>query len=282
LCHEQSERNGYINEENESIMKEEIILNLLLVDDEESTREGLLKFVKWENIGIHRVEIAENGEEAVELARRISPDILLTDIRMPNMDGIELAAAIKEFLPDCKIIFISGFADKEYLKSAIRLNALEYVEKPLDMEEVTDTLSKAVRLCRNDKERKEYERKAKESMDKGIPLLKQKIGSGLVSEADEESLLRELEMIGFDTSFPWSYVTFVVKVKQIESSESKDKSIISDEQLLTDIFSSDYLAPIFSGYNNGGIQILHAALKSNSFSSIYVFAEKIKEESLLQ
>lgn len=252
-------------------------MKLLLVDDEESTREGLLKFVKWEEIGIHAVEIAENGEEAVELARKLLPDILLTDIRMPNMDGIELARSIKEFLPDCKIIFISGFADKEYLKSAIRLNALEYVEKPLDMEEVTDTLSRAVRLCQNDKERKEHERKAKESMDKSIPLLKQKIGFGLVSEGDEESILKELETIGFDTSVSWSYVTFAVKVKQMEGEELKDKSTISEEQMLMDIFSSDYLAPIFSGYNNDGIQILHAALKSSSFTSIHSFAERIKE-----
>lgn len=258
-------------------MKEEITLKLLLVDDEESTREGLLKFVNWKQIGIDAVEIAASGEEAVELARNISPDILLTDIRMPNMDGIELAAAIKEFLPECKIVFISGFADKEYLKSAIRLNALEYVEKPLDIKEVTDTLSRAVQICRNDKEKKEYERKAKESIDKGIPLLKQKIGSALVSEADEKSIMRELEMIGFDSSLPLFYVTFAVKIKQFEGRQAKDKSTLSEEQLLTDIFSSDYLAPIFSGFNNGGILFLHAALKSSSFSSTHAFAEKIKE-----
>lgn len=252
-------------------------MNLLLVDDEESTREGLLEFIDWKKIGIDRVEFAENGEDALKLAGSILPDILLTDIRMPNMDGIELAAAIKDFLPECKIIFISGFADKEYLKSAIRLNALGYVEKPLNIEEVTDSLSKAVQLCLSDRENKNYEHYANERIARGIPLLKQKIGSELVSEADEENVMRELEMTGFDTSFPWRYVTFAAKIKPIGGPESKDMNIIPEEQLLLDILSSNSLAPVFSGYNNGGVLIFHAAFESSSPSAIHDFAGRIKE-----
>ncbi|RAU98094.1 response regulator [Paenibacillus sp. YN15] len=252
-------------------------MRLLLVDDELSTREGLLKFVEWGKIGIATVNIAGNGEEALELARSLSPDILMTDIRMPNMDGIELASEIVKSLPSCKIVFISGFADKEYLKSAIRLNALGYVEKPLNIEEVTDTLARAVQACLNDKEKKEYERKARESMDKGIPLLKQKIGSELVAEANGANVLSELEATGFDTSFPWRYITFAVRLKLKPDLETMDTDKLSPERLLSAIFSADKLSPVFSGYSNGGILILHAALKSGGASAIAELAENIRE-----
>jgi len=115
----------------------------MIVDDERMTRESLAKYVAWSTVHIGSVRTARNGIEALAMADQDPPDILLTDVRMPKMDGLELAARVKTLNPHCKVVFLSGYADKEYLKEAIHLQAVSYVEKPVDLEEVKE----AVRLA---------------------------------------------------------------------------------------------------------------------------------------
>jgi len=120
------------------------MIKLLLVDDEDFTREGILENIDFESLSILKIKDCDNGEEALEIAAGLKPDILLTDVRMPVVDGIELAFGVRRMFPECEIIFMSGFADKEYLKSAISLGAVAYIEKPISLIELTAALSKAV------------------------------------------------------------------------------------------------------------------------------------------
>ncbi|SFB51415.1 two-component system, response regulator YesN [Cohnella sp. OV330] len=117
---------------------------LIIVDDEKSTREGLVQYIPWNSLGIDEVESAGSGPEALAAAARMRPDILLSDIRMPGMNGIEFATRLRLVLPDCKIIFLSGYADKEYLKSAIRLRAVHYLEKPINRPELIRAVRETV------------------------------------------------------------------------------------------------------------------------------------------
>lgn len=126
---------------------------LLIVDDEEKTRQGLADYVNWAGLGIDEVKAAGNSEDAIKLCARFVPDIILSDIRMPGMNGIELCTYIKEQIPDCEIIFLSGYADKDYLKAAIELNAVVYVEKPVDIDEIEDAAKKAMQRIRQKRER---------------------------------------------------------------------------------------------------------------------------------
>lgn len=119
-------------------------MKLLLVDDEEFSREGLRHTVDWQALGICEVLCAEDGEQGLAAARAHRPDIVLTDVRMPRLNGVDMAFAIRALIPNCSIIFMSGFSDKEYLKSAIQLSAVNYIEKPLDAQEMIATLTRAV------------------------------------------------------------------------------------------------------------------------------------------
>ena len=93
------------------------------------------------------------------MARQEPPEVLLTDVRMPKMDGIELAVRVQALFPRCKIVFLSGYADKEYLKTAIALRAIRYVEKPVEPREVMDAVTAAVRAWEaEEQERQEAER----------------------------------------------------------------------------------------------------------------------------
>lgn len=114
--------------------------SVLVVDDEKMPREILRERLPWEELGVDRVDAAEDGAEALELARLHRPDIIISDVKMPRMNGLELAGAVREIYPECQFIFLSGYTDKEYLKGAIKLRAASYVEKPIDLEEITAVL----------------------------------------------------------------------------------------------------------------------------------------------
>lgn len=130
-------------------------LTLLIVDDETATREGLRSAVAFESLGIGSIVEASNGLEGLKLASSVSPDIIISDVRMPRMDGVRMLERVRAFLPDCVFIFMSGYSDKEYLKAAIRLRAVSYVEKPLHFPEVEQAVKEAVSICREQMEQRD-------------------------------------------------------------------------------------------------------------------------------
>ena len=121
-------------------------MKLLIVDDEELTRTGLISAIDWDSLGITEILQADDGANGLEMARLHKPEIILCDVRMPRMTGISMLERIEKFLPDCVPIFMSGYSDKEYLKAAIKLKAVNYIEKPLHPEEVRDAVLEAQTL----------------------------------------------------------------------------------------------------------------------------------------
>lgn len=120
-------------------------MKLLIVDDEQMTRTGLKMKIDWLKMGISEVEFACNGLQAFDIARRFCPDIIITDIKMPRMGGIEFVEALRKDLPNCKVIFLTGYAGKENLKSAIKVRAIEFVEKPINLVEIKTAVEMAIR-----------------------------------------------------------------------------------------------------------------------------------------
>ena len=119
-------------------------MKLLIVDDERITRESLTRYIDWNGLGISEVQMVENGVQALEICATFVPDILLCDIKMPKMDGITFCKRFREFNNDCDIIFLSGYPDKENLKAALHIRALDFLEKPLNIEDVTNTLRNVI------------------------------------------------------------------------------------------------------------------------------------------
>ncbi len=124
--------------------EEKYMIKLLIVEDELITRRGLMRHVPWKKIGVDAVETAENADEAFGICARWQPDIVLSDIKMRGMDGIEMCRQLRSLLPDCQIIFVSSYSYKEYLKAAIELGAIQYVEKPVVLEELIGAVEKGI------------------------------------------------------------------------------------------------------------------------------------------
>ncbi len=118
-------------------------MKLLIADDEILTRTGLTTSIVWSDLGIDEVYEASDGVEGLEMAKKYQPDIVLSDVRMPRMNGIDMLYKIREIAPDTSFIFMSGYSDKEYLKAAIKLQAVSYVEKPLDLGEISQAVRTA-------------------------------------------------------------------------------------------------------------------------------------------
>lgn len=153
---------------------------LLLVDDEEEVREGIIRKLDWESLGYTVVGDAENGMEALEKAEQLHPDVVMTDIKMPFMDGLELGEKLQKEMPSTKLIIFSGFDDFEYAQKAIKLNVAEYVLKPINSAELIQTLRKLrQQLDREYNEKRDAEtlrRYYKES----LPVLREQFLAGLM------------------------------------------------------------------------------------------------------
>ncbi len=119
-------------------------MKILIADDEDYTREGLIHSIHWNELDIGEVMQARNGNEALNMSKWFKPDIVLTDIKMPKLDGIQFAKELIQLNPLCKIIFMSGYMEIEYLKSAIQLSVVDYIEKPIDLTIVTGAIKRAV------------------------------------------------------------------------------------------------------------------------------------------
>lgn len=121
-------------------------MKLLIVDDEELTRTGVISSLDWSSLGIDKVIQADDGVHGLETARLYKPEIILCDVRMPRMDGITMLERLEKLLPDSVAIFMSGYSDKEYLKAAIKLKAVNYIEKPFSLSEIEDAIRDAREL----------------------------------------------------------------------------------------------------------------------------------------
>ncbi len=116
--------------------------NVMLVDDEEEVRIAIEKKINWQELGFNVVATAENGQDALDKALLTEPDVVMTDINMPFINGLEFSKLLKAELPATKIVFFSGYDEFEYAKEAIELSAEEYILKPIDADELYKVFSR--------------------------------------------------------------------------------------------------------------------------------------------
>ena len=134
-------------------------LKVVIVDDEERICQLIQALVKWDEMGMQVAGMAHNGIEACEIVRKVSPDILITDIRMPGCSGLELIEKVKNSCPELEIIVISGYAHFEYAQQAIRFGVGHYLLKPINKAELTEILEK---LKKKISQRRESEKNKEE------------------------------------------------------------------------------------------------------------------------
>ena len=120
-----------------------VFLNILIVEDEKNTRNSLEDYIRHFGLAFQRIWTGENGRQAFEIFEKEHPEIVLTDIRMPGGDGIELACKIYEKDRSTVIIFLTAYSELELMKKAMHVNAVDYILKPVSLEELAAALTRA-------------------------------------------------------------------------------------------------------------------------------------------
>jgi YesN/AraC family two-component response regulator len=117
---------------------------LMIVDDEKDTREGVARIVEESGLDIAIAALAAGGSEALDMLESAKPDIIICDIKMPMMDGVEFISQALKRRPGAQVIFISGYAEKTHLRSAIRFGAVDFLDKPFEAREMIEALEHAM------------------------------------------------------------------------------------------------------------------------------------------
>lgn len=118
------------------------MIRIVIADDERMIREGLELTMPWAEMGIEVAGVAADGERALELVRLHRPRILLTDVRMPRMDGLELLKAVKEEFPETCVVILSGFDEFAYAQEALKGGAMDYLLKPATAEQLREVIDR--------------------------------------------------------------------------------------------------------------------------------------------
>lgn len=156
------------------------LYRIILVDDEEEVRKSINPQDQMGGKWVLVAGDAENGEDALEKIEALEPDLILTDIRMPYMDGLTLAERVRQKYPSMKIVIFSGYDDFEYAKQAIKLNVTEYILKPVNVEELTAILQKIKANLDQEIEQKRNVNLLRENYIKSLPILREQFLNELV------------------------------------------------------------------------------------------------------
>lgn len=166
------------------------MLKLVIVDDEPMEREAIASYIDWGSMGIEVVGNAGNGKQAIDVIMDLQPDIVISDVKMPVMDGLEMAQKVKAIFPGIKIIFCSAYDEFEYVKNAINAEAYGYILKPVKDDELFRVVKSAADKCIKEKyENSKYD-VLKKQVEKNLSLLKERVIKDIIfnRDVDENSI----------------------------------------------------------------------------------------------
>ncbi|MBR6541683.1 MAG: response regulator [Anaerotignum sp.] len=251
---------------------------ILLVDDEEEVRTSMIQKIDWEKSGFVVIGDAENGKDALEKIEILEPDVVLTDIRMPYMDGLELAQELRRQRPSVKVVIFSGYDDFVYAKQAIQLNIIEYILKPVNARELTDILGKIKNNLDEEIECLRGETAQQENMKKNLLILREnflgKLVKGKIEKKQIEHDLKEYDLPLLKSKY-WTALKF--KLGNGENAEDRDGKLIAVQNLL------DNRMQEWGGYASfhrpSGLCAIVGLEKESDITDLMAFLDDICRES---
>lgn len=202
------------------------LYTVLLVDDEPEIREGIIQKIDWNAYGFEIIGSAENGRDALEIAEQKMPDVVMTDVMMPFMDGLQLGEELMRKMPSTKLILFSGADDFEYVQKALKIKAVEYVLKPIDAGEFSETLKKLKTLLDEEYEEKRNIENLRQHYIDTIPVFREQFLVGLLDgRIDFDQLEKKCGMAQIDLE-AWGYTTGLLWIEP------------NQEEIITDLFKN--------------------------------------------
>lgn len=214
-----------------------MMIKIFLVEDEIAIRKGIKNSIDWEKEGYEFVGEAGDGELAYPMILKTKPDILITDIKMPFMDGLQLSKLVRKELPATKILILSGYDEFEYAKEAIKLQVAEYLLKPISSAKLLDVLAQVKEVIRQEQEEKELIKKYKEDMKENRELEKERFLNQIITQnLSLAQILETGESLGMDLSAPL-YNILLLKITENGGKQETYAEIESALDTLSGVFS---------------------------------------------
>ncbi len=191
----------------------------IIVDDEDLVRQGLRKHFDWSAHNIEIVADLSDGQKAFQFVKDNRIDLVLTDVLMPYMDGITLAKNLREIYPDIKIIFISGHDDVIYLKKALKVEAVDYILKSVDLDELEETVSRVVNTMNTENQSKKNLADMENLLNQSFPLLQERFFITMIRDDLENPLIlkERINFLNIPLNDEMPYCVLVVQVQRVYS-----------------------------------------------------------------
>lgn len=219
------------------------MIRVFLVEDEFVIREAIQKIVPWAEYGFELIGEAKDGEMALPLIRKTKPDVLITDIRMPFMDGLTLSRLVKKELPDTRVVIVSGHDDFEYARQAISLGVEQYLLKPISKSAFLEVLEGLRAKFRKENEQKLYYRKFENEIRAYEKNARREFFETLVSEnADLQKLYVMAEKLQLDiTAQSYNLILFAAASREdYWNTQDGYSQIVAETQSRIDEFCVDH------------------------------------------
>ena len=205
------------------------LYSVLLVDDEEEVFQVIMKKLDWEGMGFRIAGYARNGVEALEMAEELSVDVVMTDIKMPYMDGLTLCRKLKEQYQKIKVIIFSGFDEFEYAREAIKIEAEEYILKPINANELREVFERIKNNLDKELDEKRNIDKLREYYLESLPMLQENFLTSLIDGRIPEDSIEEYAR---NCSLTLKGPYFVVTVLHISTTDPMEGALPIDPFLL--------------------------------------------------
>ena len=255
---------------------------LLLVDDEILVREAIAENIHWNELGYELVSVCENGKEAIEYIKENRVDVVITDICMPFIDGIELSKYIYENNLLINVIIFSGYNEFEYAKKAIKYGVIEYLLKPVTAYELSETLLNLKSKMDKKKEIENQFNKLNKSYFKNRVLIQSKIIENLIMGSElEEETLKEIEGYGININY-LEYRVAIIEIDIYSDIYNEDNDKIKQGEMKSfviynicnEIVKKYNAGEVCKGDNNKGLILLWT---NNSRELSYIIDTMFKE-----
>jgi two-component system response regulator YesN len=201
-------------------------MKLLIVDDEKHVLEGLRQTIDWKTLGVDNLEFAENGQEAWDKYQKAAPDILITDMYMPKMNGIELIRNIRNEDVHIPIVILSGYDDFSYTQEAIHHRVDRYILKPSIPDEIQRELGDIINELKRKRQQRHMFMEISQQMDSSIPVLREQFLYQMLTTVVTDNDLSDtkLEFYHIDSTIKLSAVVMTVKIYRSDARNELSES----------------------------------------------------------
>jgi Response regulator containing CheY-like receiver domain and AraC-type DNA-binding domain len=204
------------------------MITMMIVDDEAVIRRGILTAIDWRSLGVEIVGEAANGRDGLAKILIAKPDVVIADIKMPVMDGINMAREVKKKLPLTRIVILSGYSDFEYSRRALKVGVVDYLLKPVSVDDLVSLMKRLTGEIEEERKHQKEMALGNRLLSKNLPIIRanciNEFAEGKITE--EQFIDRAEGAVDIDLSGP------LYQIVVIDIDDSQSESLIGDRQLL--------------------------------------------------